>query len=180
MISRIKTPRLDLVRADRALLESDLNDHRRLARLLAAGVPAAWPPPLMDEGVIRDFIRICSDTTGPVFSTWYWIRDEPDAGPRVLIGCGGVLGTEAAADTVILGYSVLEEFRNQGYATEAIRQLVLHSFSLPGIRRILATTCPELPASIRVLEKNGFVKNARTLSGTGIEEGTLCYLLERA
>ena len=86
---------------------------------------------------------------------------------------------ESAPDTLMLGYSVLDEFQNRGYATEAIRHLIPHFLSLPGIRRIAATTCPDLGASIRVLEKNGFTKTDLPLSGTGAEEGTICYLIEK-
>ena len=86
---------------------------------------------------------------------------------------------ESAPDTMMLGYSVLDEFRNRGYATEAVRHLIPHFITLPSIRRIAATTCPELGASIRVLEKNGFTTTNLPLAGTGAEEGTICYLLER-
>jgi len=179
MTASIRTPHLELIRATVEILEHDLHDKKELARLLAAEIPAAWPPPLMDEDVLRDFIRMCADTGVSGFSTWYWVRDEPDAGLRVLIGSGGVLPTESAPDTVMLGYSVLDEFQNRGYATEAVCHLIPHFFSLPGIRRIAATTYPELGASIRVLEKIGFAKTDLPLSGTGAEEGTVCYMLEK-
>jgi len=179
MTVSIRTPRLELIRATVEILEHDLHDKKELARLLDAEIPAAWPPPLMDESVLRDFIRMCADTTGPSFSTWYWVRDEPGAGSRTLIGSGGVLPMESAPDTVMLGYSVLDEFRNRGYATEAVRHLIPHIFSLPGIRRIAATTYPDLGASIRVLEKNGFTKTDLPLSGTGAEEGTVSFLQKR-
>lgn len=179
MTARIRTPRLDLVRADRTILESDLHNHGELAHLLEAEIPSAWPPPLMEIAVLKDFIRMCADPAGLVFSTWYWVRDEPGAGPRTLVGCGGVIGAEATSDTAVLGYSVLDEFQNRGYATEAVRSLVPHIFSLPGIHRIAAATYPELGASLRVLEKNGFTRTAAPLSGTGAEEGTVCYILEK-
>lgn len=179
MTESIRTPRLELIGATVEILESDLNDKKELARLLRAEIPAAWPPPLMDESVLRDFIRMCADTTGPSFSTWYWVRADPVAASRTLVGCGGVLPMEFAPDTVMLGYSVLDEFRNRGYATEAVHHLIPHVFSLPGIRRIAAATYPDLGASIRVLEKNGFEKTDLPLSGTGAEEGTVCYVLEK-
>lgn len=179
MTASIRTPHLELIRATVRILESDLNNKKELARLIRAEIPAAWPPPLMDESVLREFIRMCADMTGPSFSTWYWVRDEPGRGLRTLVGCGGVMPMESAPDTVMLGYSVLDEFRNRGYATEAVRHLIPRIFSLPGIRRIAAATYPDLGASIRVLEKTGFTKTNLPLAGTGAEEGTICYLLER-
>lgn len=175
----IRTKRLELIPATRQILESDTGDRTGLARLLNAGIPEAWPPPLMDENVIREFIRMSSDTPGPVFAAWYWVLDNHTAGSRVLIGNGGILGAESGPDTVVLGYSVLDEFRNQGYATEAVRALLPEIFTLPGIRRIIAATYPDLKASIRVLEKNGFTRSDRAPSGTGAEEGTVCYILEK-
>ncbi len=179
MTASIRTPHLELIRATVEILESDLHDKKELARLLDAEIPAAWPPALMDEDVLRDFTRMCADTGVSGFSTWYWVRDDPVAGSRTLVGSGGVLPMESAPDAVMLGYSVLDEFQNRGYATEAVRYLIPHFFSLPGIRQIAATTYPDLGASIRVLEKNGFTKTDLPLSGTGAEEGTVCHVLEK-
>ena len=179
MTASIRTPRLELTRATVEILESDLHDKKELARLLRAEIPAAWPPPFLDENVLCAFMEMCADTGESRFSTWYWVRDDPRAGPRTLIGNGGILPMESAPDAVILGYSVLDEFQNRGYATEAIRHLIPHFFTFTGIRRIAATTSPDLGASIRVLEKNGFTKTNLPLSGTGAEEGSVCYMLEK-
>ena len=179
MTTPIRTAHLELIPASREILSADLNDREELARLLAAQIPGAWPPPLMEEDVIREFIRMCTDTRGPIFSAWYWIQVEPGSDRRILVGNGGILQSESDPDSVVLGYSVLDEFQNRGYATEAVRSLIPHFFSLPGIRKIIATTYPELGASIRVLEKNGFVKTDHVPSGTGAEEGTVCYVLEK-
>jgi [ribosomal protein S5]-alanine N-acetyltransferase len=179
MNAAIRTTRLELIPATRQILESDTGDRTGLARLLHAGIPGAWPPPLMDENVIREFIRMSSDTAGPVFAAWYWVLDDPAPGSRVLIGNGGILGAENGPDTVVLGYSVLDTYQNRGYATEAVHALIPGIFTMPGVRRIIATTYPDLGASIRVLEKNGFTKTDRAPAGTGAEEGTLCYVLEK-
>jgi RimJ/RimL family protein N-acetyltransferase len=180
MKQAIRTERLELIPATRQILESDTGDRTGLARLLNAAIPGAWPPPLMDENVIREFIRMSSDTAGPVFAAWYWVLDNPAPGSQVLIGNGGILGAESGPDTVVLGYSVLDEYQNRGYATEAVRARVPGIFILPGVRRIIATTYPELRASIRVLEKTGFHKTDRAPAGTGAEEGTVCYVMEKS
>jgi len=79
----------------------------------------------------------------------------------------------------MIGYSVLDAFQNRGYATEAVRHLIPFIFLDPNIQRIAAATYPELKASIRVLEKNGFIPMGATDCGEGIEEGTVLYVLEK-
>lgn len=74
---------------------------------------------------------------------------------------------------------MLEEFQCRGYATEAVRHIVAAAFVLPGVRRIVATTYPDLVGSIRVLEKNGFTCAGKTTAGEGFEEGTIIYVLEK-
>ncbi len=179
MTTPLRTRRLILVPATREILSADLNDRERLSHHLGATIPAAWPPPLMDESVLREFLRMLDDPAGPLFATWYWVLEDPGTGTGMLIGNGGVLSAEGRLDTAVLGYSVLEEFGNRGYATEAVGALIPVIFSLPGITRIIATTYPDLHASIRVLERNGSVKRDEIPAGAGAEEGTVCYRLEK-
>lgn len=179
MISSLQTKRLSLVPVTREILEADLNNQERLSSLLGAAIPAAWPPPLMDKGVIREFLRMQDDPSGPLFAAWYWVLKDPATETGTLIGNGGILSAEGRPDTAVLGYSVLEEFWNHGYATEAVGALVPVIFTLQGITRIIATTYPHLTASIRVLEKNGFIRTDEIPAGAGAEEGTVCYLREK-
>lgn len=172
----IRTERLDLIPATLDMLISDRGDRISLGGLLNAGIPATWPPQLIDEDTLAEFIRMQTDGSDPNFCTWYWILDRQYQGDRILIGSGGTGSIPGVHDAVIIGYSVLDEFQNKGYATEAIRHLIPVIFSFPGVRRIIATTYPELKASIRVMEKNGFVPAWITGGGTGMEEGTVKYI----
>jgi RimJ/RimL family protein N-acetyltransferase len=176
---RFRTERLDLVPATMEILESDLHDHTMLARLLGAKIPDAWPPYEMNEELLTEFIRMASENTDPFFSSWYWVLDTADMGGRILIGSGGIASAFNAPDTVLIGYAVLDEYQGQGYATEAVRYLIPGIFADRRIERIMATTYPELGASIRVLEKNGFICTGTTLPGQGLEEGTIGYVLEK-
>lgn len=172
----IHTERLDLIPATLEILESDREDRQELARLLDAAIPGSWPPPLLDDETLKAFIQMIAENGDPLFATWYWVRDDPAEGGRVLIGTGGTASSPTAVDaedTVLIGCSVLEEFQGRGYATEAIRHLIPAIFALPGIRQIEAAIYPDLTASIRVLERNGFVR-----AGEGFEEGTVAYVLK--
>lgn len=176
--STIRAERLVLIPATVEMLVHDRGDRRGLARLLDAVVPAAWPPPLLDEETISQFIRMMADGSDPNFCSWYWVRSDRAGKERTLIGCGGTGSWSGTPDAVMIGYSVLGGFQNQGYATEAIRCIAREVFSWPGIRKIIATTYPDLKASIRVLEKVGFVPAGGKEKGEGMEEGTVVYILQ--
>jgi [ribosomal protein S5]-alanine N-acetyltransferase len=177
---RIRTERLDLILATAEILKSDLHDHSKLARLLDATVPAAWPPDEMNEEVLTEFIRMASEQSDPFFACWYWVRDAPLPKDRILIGCGGIGSAIDSPGTVLLGYSVLDEFQGNGYATEAVGGMIPVIFQDRRISRIMATTYPELKASIRVLEKNHFACSGPIEPGEGLEEGTLGYVRDRS
>lgn len=65
-----------------------------------------------------------------------------------------------------IGYGVDEEYRNQGYCTEAVKTLTGWALSQEGVQCVEAETESSNTASIRVLEKAGFVR-----SGEMGEEG---------
>ena len=71
-----------------------------------------------------------------------------------------------ADGAVEIGYGLLEEYRGQGYATEAVRAAVAWALNQPGVTRVEAETEPDNRASRRVLEKCGFLP-----TGTLGEEG---------
>jgi len=174
----LRTRRLDLVPATGEILSADLSDHKRLSRLLDADVPAAWPPAEMNREVLSEFYRMETEKTDPLFACWYWVLDDLKASGRVLIGSGGTGSAICDPETVLIGYSVLDGFQNRGFATEAVQGMIPVIFSRPRILRIMATTFPELKASIRVLEKTGFTCTGPTQAGDGLEEGTLGFVLE--
>ncbi|MDO8842291.1 GNAT family N-acetyltransferase [Methanocalculus sp.] len=175
----IRTDRLHLIPATIEMLKSEQGDRQALSTLLRAYVPGAWPPPLLDEETLSSFILMIEEERDPYFTCWYWIRDDRSKGRRTLIGSGGIASSPVSGDSIVIGYSVLEEYRCLGYATEAVKGLIPGIFSLIGIEQIIATTYPDMIASIRVLEKNGFMNAGEVARGEGIEEGTLLYLLKK-
>jgi len=69
-------------------------------------------------------------------------------------------------------YSLLDQFHGKGHATEALCGFREWVRPHPHLRRVVADTFPHLTASIRVLEKNGFVH-----SGAGTDEGSIRFEL---
>ena len=152
----IRTARLELVPATADTHRMELSRHIALSRALhRAIVPANWPP---DE--VRDVLEwfaqgLESEPDNYTWNAYYWIAQDSTAG-RILVGSGGFKGRPDANGAVEIGYSVLPQFRRQGYATEAVRGLVDWARSCPDVRRVLAEALPENTASVGVLTKCGF------------------------
>ncbi len=143
-------PRLDLVACDLALVEMILNDKPALAAALNATVPDDWPVSPEVQPLFRDLLK---DDPGAAGWLGYAavLRSE-----RVVVGDIGFLGPPDASGCVEIGYSVLAARRGRGYAVEMVEILTLWAFKDDRVRRIVAHTDPDNPASMRILEKNGF------------------------
>ena len=171
---RLQTERLLLVAGDLELALAESGDRKKFSELLDADIPANWPPPLNDEQSHQWVINFFKANPGAVgWSLWYFLLDRPGE-RRLAIGNGGLKGLPSPDGTAEVGYSTIPEFQRQGYAPEATEALIAWTFGHPQITRVIAHTLPELQASIRVMEKNGF-----TFTGAGLEPGTIGYELKR-
>ena len=85
---------------------------------------------------------------------WYamWMIQRLDGTP---VGdlCFKGLGADGMTE---IGYGILEEFRGQGYAAEAVDAAAAWALGQPSVSRVEAETEPDNRASQRVLEKCGF------------------------
>ena len=95
---------------------------------------------------------------------WYaiWMIEKTD-GTHIGDLCFKGLREDGIAE---IGYGILEEHQEQGYATEAVQAACHWAFLHPDVRSLEAETDAENAASQRVLEKCGFRPN-----GTFGEEG---------
>lgn len=59
-----------------------------------------------------------------------------------------------------IGYMLLPEFNGKGIISEAVKEVVVYGFKIMKLHSIEAIIAPENYASARVLEKNGFIKEA--------------------
>ncbi len=161
----LRTERLELLLGTPAVFRYDLEDRVALAACLGARVPAAWPPEFLDEETLRQFITLSSDPESG-FHGFYWILVEGDE--RTLVGDGGML--RESPERMMIGYALIEEWQGRGFGTEGVEALVEFAFRDPAVEMVVAYTYPDRFASIRVLEKNGFVR-----AGAGGEPGTIGY-----
>lgn len=172
---RLSTERLDLVTATSQHVLVHLEDDEKLARLLGVELPGDWPPPLLDATTLR--YTLDQLYQGPHQLGWwmrYVVLREGPSGQPVVVGTVGLKG-QPRDEMVEVGYSIVESFQGQGYATEATRALVDWAFDQDEVERLVADTLPELSASRAVLRKLGFEP-----AGEGPEPGTLRFVKTRA
>ena len=177
----LESRRMTLVAASTELVLADLEGSEPLSALVDASVPGNWPPELYEREPMKYALRQLADPAEQGWSFWYLLSpaSHPPAGAlleseRVLLGICGFKGRPDAAGSVEIGYSVLSQFRDQGFASEAVERLVSWAFSHQSVREVSAETLPHLQQSIRVMIKNGF-----TFSGKGSEMGVVRYVVQR-
>ena len=88
---------------------------------------------------------------------WYaiWMIELKD-GTHIGELCFKGLSANGMAE---IGYGISEEYRNNSYATEAVKAVLEWAFAHPEVAVVEAETDPENAASKRVLEKCGFALN---------------------
>lgn len=145
-----------------------LDDAINLARIgghpVVAAMTATWPVGC-DAALARERIttyRTCN-AAGTALSL---VIAERHQWSRAI----GLIGISVDADGVSgkLGYHVAPAYWGHGYATEAVAGLVSMTGLLTRLRVVRAGVRPDNPASMRVLEKNGFSR-----VGIGVFESPL-------
>jgi RimJ/RimL family protein N-acetyltransferase len=170
-LRQIQSRRLSLIASTRELIGKDIEGPENLAEALGCAIPQDWPPELYNRSAMRFALMQLDDPAEQGWSFWYLTtRDEPGE----LVGICGFKGRPDAAGSVEIGYSIIDDFRRQGLATEAVTALVGWAFSRHNVSEVSAETFPYLRQSIRVLEKNGF-----HLTGPGSEAGVVRYVVSR-
>jgi ribosomal-protein-alanine N-acetyltransferase len=149
----VSMPRLELTAATALSARADVADKARFGEILRATIPEAWPPPLLAD--VQEYFAAQLEKGAAVPGWWNWyavLKTE-----QTLVGTGGFAGQPDSEGTVTLGYSVVPGFEGQGYATELVSGLLAWFAASKRGARVHATTFERHYASVRVLEKNGFV-----------------------
>jgi len=154
---RIETPRLELIAATATLARADASDRPRFAALLQCKIPPSWPPSVLAD--VQEYFaeQLEKGFALPGWWSWYALERATDGAGRVLIASAGFAGQPDAEGTVTLGYSVAPGYEGRRYATELVAGLLGWTAFTGQVRRVFATTFERHIASVRVLEKNGFI-----------------------
>ena len=153
------SPKVSLVTCDRDLVEAALGDAADLARALNCAVAEGW---LVFPGSLehaRD--QLAADPSAARWGARFIVVEDP----RTLAGWGGFKGAPDADGAVEIGYSVAPSWEGRGVATAAVGALLREAWAAPEVRCVLAHTLLERNASVRVLEKSGFVRDGENLDG---------------
>ena len=98
---------------------------------------------------------------------------------RALVYDGKLIGSisvEKKDDDAEIGYMLLNEYKNKGIATEAVKQVCTIAFKVLSFEQITANVFQPNIASIRVLLKNGF-KYKGAIPNAVIKDGYVYDLL---
>ena len=145
------------------MLETDDLSLRPLRMKDAADIFAYASDPEVSRYVFWDPHRTVSDTRAYIrYVRSLYRRGLPSSWAVVLKNTGTVIGTigfmgySSIHHTAEVGYSFSRLFWNRGYATQALRAVIISAFdSIPDLHRIEAQHDIRNPASGRVMEKCG-------------------------
>ena len=163
----IRTTRLILIPATGEILEYELKKEKLPENFSGITIPENWPHESVTKEVLEVFL--CLYNEDRLFN-YYWVLESHQniRTDKILIGSGGFIVHENG--DFELGYSVLKQFENNGYATEAIEAILRHASYSEFKGLIIAKTEEDNYPSKRVLEKSGF-----TVFGFDKESGLLIY-----
>jgi len=148
------TPRVEILQLDaaalRALADGDLAEANDSS-------PVPLTPYLAGEECHRVWeIRAVQVVEDPASAEWITgIVWDPER--RVAVGRAGFHGPPDEAGMVEVGYSIDPQFRRQGYARAALRELIDRAAQEPGVRTVRASVSPANVASRDLVLSEGFV-----------------------
>ena len=152
-IATLETERLVL----RPFFMSDAPVVQRLAGDYAIAKTTATIPHPYEDGMAEEWIAT-HEPNARAGKGWVWAvtRRADDA----LLGAVG-LGGDAQNESAELGYWIGKPYWGSGFGTEAARAVVAHGFAALNLRRIHARHMAGNPASGRIMQKIGMVREGR-------------------
>ncbi|HPH19643.1 MAG TPA: GNAT family N-acetyltransferase [Haliscomenobacter sp.] len=146
----LETPRMWLVACSIPLYEAILRHDNQIAEYLGIEVKAGWTE-FGDEPSVYSMERV---RVNPAEEPW-WQYLAVHKADNLLIGAGGYKGSPNRFGVVEIGYEIMLDYRNQGYATEFAQHLINFAFSNADIKVVQAHTLAEPNASTHVLKRCG-------------------------
>lgn len=174
----LETSRLYLVNTPLHVVEMRLKQDEFDAELLVGGqeqqvhFPAEWPADALGffPGLAIQLRQ------HPEAESWGGVLILIEQGGMVAVGNMGTKGPPDSAGTVDIGYGMNPSYGGRGYMTEAVQGFAAWLLARPEVVRVTADCLKTNRASVRVLEKAGFVRLSERYNA---EEGGILVFWER-
>jgi ribosomal-protein-alanine N-acetyltransferase len=150
MLQTLETRRLTLIPFSLEMKKVVTNDKAKLAKIIGVRVPEHWPGPDLTEALPFFLEEMEKNPAGSIWDGIIIHRAD-----KVIIGDMGFIGGPDEAGVVEIGYSIIPEYRNLGYATEMAQALIRWAFQQQEIKVVIANCLYDNIGSIKVLEKVG-------------------------
>jgi len=142
------TPRLELRPLPAAAARALPADREAARRILGSELSPGWPQP-----DLLDILPMQAPGTEE-----FGVRVMIERETGMVVGDVGLLGPPDENGVVEIGYSVVPDRRGRGYATEAARALTEWALRRQDVEAVVAGCRVDNAASIRTLERIGFVR----------------------
>jgi len=103
--------------------------------------------------------NVADSTKDYLYSTLWTVISKKD---NTMVGDICMVGEPNVNGEIEIGYGTYEEFRGQGFMTEAVSGLVKWAESQPRVYSVIASTNKDNIASFTVLKRNNFKKIGET------------------
>ncbi|QKG84879.1 GNAT family N-acetyltransferase [Kroppenstedtia pulmonis] len=149
----IETKHLFVIPLQLKYAKAATEGRKKLESIFPYHVSTQWPSPECAE-----ILPSIAKTLDHDSAKSLWHRLVIHKGDRKLIGEVGCKGQPDSQGKVEIGYGIVPEYRNRGYASEVTKAWVQWLLQRPEIHKVTATCKKDNPSSARVLEKAGFKK----------------------
>lgn len=152
--TRITTDRLILRPATAQIARADADGSDEFGPMLGVVVPKSWPPELYGDHrqKLAEILEASPHESG--WWGWYITYSIEGLPAGTLVGSIGFAGPPDENNHVQVGYAILQDFRGQGFATEALGGLIDWAFENTNVERITGETFDDMPVSISVMTRN--------------------------
>jgi [ribosomal protein S5]-alanine N-acetyltransferase len=140
-------------------------DRAKASRVLGAALSPEWPQPALLDVLP---LQAAASPSNERFGVWLMIERASGS----VVGDIGFMGPPDESGSVEVGYSVIPDRRGGGYAAEAARALVDWVLDQPGVKVVLASCDSSNVASIRTLERVGFIRTTDADGKIGWRHGS--------
>lgn len=165
-MDQYQTERLTMMVFTLDMMNAALESNTQLKEASGCEVPENYPMELYKQMLPYKIERFHEH---PEENLWEGLIIHTES--NTIIGDMGFKGGPDENGEMDIGYSILPEYRGNGYASEMASSIVRWGLKQPGVKKITASCSTGNQASIRVLEKAGFQR-------TGESDGEWYWQLE--